>query len=295
MYGYLRLTNKEAPAEIRKYYRQEYCTLCHALWKYYGYKPRFLLSYDITFMAALLGLNTQITFQESKPICYFRKDIESDEERWKKLSAISVLLSAEKLRDNINDDNSILARIVIALFSKSIKKAEIDYPALSALLKNGFVEMSRIEKEKGDVYQLASAFSEIMVGSKQLLYGKSEFEDAVLHHVATWIYFIDAIDDLDKDVKDGSYNPFLSIAQSREQLLSEHVEYISEFINKQREALVSHMGGFKVDSIQAMTVLNVLNYSMPAVTRNVLLGKKAYSPVHIHVKYDESKGGIVFA
>lgn len=295
MYGYLRLDTKSAPVEIRRYYRQEYCTLCHSLWNFYGYKPRFLLSYDVTFMAALLDLNPTISFYERLPICYFKQKIDIDIEKWKKLSAISVLLAAEKLRDNIYDENSIISRIIIFIFHRSVKRAEKDYPELSAYLRAGFRKMSDIEKQKGTVYDLATAFAEIMVGSKTILYGESEFEDAVLRHVAEWIYFIDAIDDLDKDIKEGSYNPFLQIASSHEDLIVNHFDYVTDFIVNQRERLVPHMDRLDMGTQRGMVLINVLNYSMPMVTRKILLGEKAFKLDNPYVKYIEGKGGIVFA
>ena len=295
MYGYLRLDNKTAPVEIRRYYRQEYCSLCHALWNFYGYKPRFLLSYDVTFMAALLDLDTQITFTENKPICYFKRPIESDNEKWKKLSAILILLSAEKLRDNINDDESIIARIILMVFHKSIKRAERDYPELSGYLKSAFRKMSDIEKSKGDVYDLAAAFADIMVKSKRLLYGESDLEDAVLKHVSSWIYFIDAIDDIDKDAKSGSYNPLLMIAKSREDLIINHADYIADFIIKQHDELIQHLNKLDINTNRGMTIINILNYSIPKVTRRILMGKKGFAMEHPYVKYFEGKGGIIFA
>ena len=295
MFGYLRLERTNATAKTRKYYRQEYCSLCHALWKFYGYKPRFLLSYDVTFMAALLDLEPQISFKEKLPICYFRQEIQTDAERWKKLSAISVLLAAEKLRDNIYDDNSVLAKVVIAFFSKSIRRAEKDYPELSLFLKEGFRRMNIIEKNNGSVYDMSAAFADIMTGSKKMLFGESDFEDAILKHVASWIYFIDAIDDLEKDAKDGNFNPFLRYASSRKELLTEHFAAVEKFILKQREELLPYFRDFKIDSERSMTILNITNYAMPSVTANILLGKKPQDTAHIHVGYIESKGGMIFA
>ena len=295
MYGYLRLDTKSAPVEIRRYYRQEYCTLCHSLWNFYGIKPRFLLSYDVTLMAVLLDLNPQITFYERLPICYFKQKIDVDIEKWKRLSAISVLLATEKLRDNIYDENSMISRIFISIFHRSEKRAKKDYPKLSSYLRKGFRKMNTIEKKNGTVNDLASEFANILVGSKILLYGKSEFEDAVLRHVAEWIYFIDAIDDLDKDVKEGSYNPFLQIASSRDDLIVNHFDYVSEFIINQRKRLVPHIGHLDMGTQRGMVIINILNYSIPMVTRKILLGEKAFSHDNPYVKYIEGKGGIVFA
>ena len=136
MYGYLRVDRKTASPSIRKYYRQQYCSLCHSLWNNYGMQSRFLLSYDVTFMAVLLNFDPQISFDEKLPICYFKKEIKTDKEKWKKLAAITVLLVGEKLNDNIVDKEKVnLSRTGMKVFSKSIKKARKDYNELYLYLK----------------------------------------------------------------------------------------------------------------------------------------------------------------
>ena len=102
------------------------------------------------------------------------------------------------------------------------------------------------------------------------------------------VYFI-------KDIKEGSYNPFLQIASSHEDLIVNHFDYVTDFIVNQRERLVPHMDRLDMGTQRGMVLINVLNYSMPMVTRKILLGEKAFKLDNPYVKYIEGKGGIVFA
>lgn len=295
MFGYLRLENRDLPVEIRRYYRQQYCSLCHALWNFYGYLPRFLLSYDMTFAAVLLDLKAQIDFREKKPICYFKKEIASDRESWKRLAAVSLLLAAEKLRDDVADEGSLSARCILLSFSGPICRAEQDYPILSACLKQGFQRMSSLEQKRGNVEQLAEAFSSILIDGVNLMFPQSEPEIAILRHVAQWIYFMDAVDDLDKDIRKGTYNPFLGIARSRADLVKYHSDVLAQFICRQRDSLRPWLQQYPVISARTGAIVSILQESIPWVTGRVLLGERPHRPTSILVKVMESKWGITFA
>ena len=120
MYGYLKPDNTALEFAARRYYRERYCSLCHSLWNYYGMLPRMFLSYDVTFATVLLDLDSQVNFNTDKILCYRKNRIVSNQEEWKKISAISILLAAGKLKDNIDDDNSFIAKVLLSIFSKSI-------------------------------------------------------------------------------------------------------------------------------------------------------------------------------
>ena len=87
MFGYLRPVGYGIAERTKRYYRQQYCTLCHALWTYYGFSPRFLLSFDMAFIACLFDLATR---EQGKISCYKKMTIDSEE--WKKLSALSLFM-----------------------------------------------------------------------------------------------------------------------------------------------------------------------------------------------------------
>jgi len=295
MYGYLRIDRENSIPIIRKYYRQQYCSLCHSLWNNYGWRARFLLSYDVTFMAILLNFKPQIFFDEKKPICYFKKEIKSDKEKWKKLAALTILLVAEKLNDNITDkEHVILSRAIMKIFSKSIKKAREDYKELYVFLRDQFVHMNKTEKNNGNINEMSDEFASIMTESKKILYGESEVDDAIIKYVSKWMYFIDAIDDLDKDYKTGSYNPFLRFAKTREELIKEHFIELEKFAIEQSEFLRPYIKNMNLEKINNITMLNVLKYSISKVTKNILLGKDAFEKSSILIKYIENREGIIF-
>ena len=218
MYGYLRLLQGGTLPSIQRYYRGLYCSLCHAMWNYYGNRSRFLLSYDMTFLSVVLDLNGHADL-DSNFLCYKKSHIQTDQEKWKRISALSILLASMKLQDNIDDDKDIKAKIGMLLFRGATKRASLDYPEVAQLLKQGFADMATMERNNQDVFTLSHKFGDIMTNAVSLLFTCSEADYAIMKHVTEWVYFIDALDDLDRDSHDGNYNPFKSLASSKHALI----------------------------------------------------------------------------
>ena len=295
MYGYLKPDNTALEFVARRYYRERYCSLCHSLWNYYGMLPRMFLSYDVTFATVLLDLDSQVNFNTDKILCYRKNRIVSNQEEWKKISAISILLAAGKLKDNIDDDNSFIAKVLLAIFSKSIKKAEQDYPELASFLTTSLKNMSDLEKANASVEQMATAFSDMMCEAYKMLFNQSEHILVIAKYVSKWVYFIDAIDDLDKDIKDRSYNPFINVAKSKRDLIDNHTEVISTFIAAQHDELQPIVHLISGDTIVEKLVYSILNDTIPKTTLDVLSGKNRHKFTSPHLKLIQSKEGIIFA
>lgn len=55
MFGYVRPAPERMTAEERELFRAMYCGLCHTLKRRYGQVARWILNYDLTFLAILLA------------------------------------------------------------------------------------------------------------------------------------------------------------------------------------------------------------------------------------------------
>lgn len=295
MYGYLKPDNTVLEFAVRLYYRERYCSLCHALWNYYGMLPRMFLSYDVTFFTVLLDLDSQVDFNTDRLLCYKKNNIVSNQEEWKKLSAISILLAAGKLKDNIDDDNSLVAKALLSIFLKSIKKAEYDYPELAFFITKSLKSMSDLENANSSVEQMATAFAEMMCGAYKMLFNKDDRVLVIAKYVSNWVYFIDAIDDLDKDIKDKSYNPFIGISKSKKDLIENHTEAISSFIVSQHDEIQPIVYAFSGNTMAEKLVFSILNDTIPKTTLEVLSGKKTHKFMSPHLKLLQAKEGIIFA
>ena len=108
VFGYLKADVSKLNEENLNLYRTAYCSLCFALKKHYGIFSRFLLNYDVTFLA-LLELNLEEDNNDCvKKYCPYKAKkcncIENQEEVFFFCASILIVLAYEKIIDNIRDE-----------------------------------------------------------------------------------------------------------------------------------------------------------------------------------------------
>ena len=289
MYGYLKPYSVNASAEVRRLYKQYYCSLCHALWKNYGQMSRLIVSYDITFIAVLL--NQFFTLPNGKISCLKKIQTPQSEENWKKLAAMSIMMVASKIEDDILDEKSTKARIAKAVLGNTIKKAKADYPRAYDSMLVYMKAFNQREATKADIYVLSDCFADVIIHTLQELFpGISIMNISILRHVSRWVYFIDAVDDLDQDLKEGKMNPFADFADSKRNLISRHTEYIGSFIDKcTRELLASTTTDFDSTTLEHKVIANIIDGTIPEVTYKVF-SEAPYYPRSSTVKTIIRKG-----
>ena len=192
------------------------------------------------------------------------------------------------------DENSFVSKSILKIFSKPIQNAEKDFPDLSAFLTNSLEHMNSLEKSNGSLTQLSNAFADMMCGAYKMLFGESNYILAIARHVSKWVYFIDAIDDLDDDIRHGHYNPIANFANSSEDLLTNHTDVLVQFISSQREELLPFYSDLQNNSVSNMIIRSIINETIPSTTKDVLL-KEYGKSISAHVRYIQAKEGIIFA
>lgn len=291
MYGYLRPNTAETGPAVRRRYRRYYCTLCHALWQHYGLLSRLAVSYDMTFAAAVLSPRFSLPSGEIR--CLRKKDLPDPDNNWKKLAALTVILAAGKLEDDIADDRSAAARLARIFLGRTIRKAARDYPAAYRTVAEEMARFNRLESEKQDVRVLSSCFSDVIAeGARSLFPDLNRQEEAILRYVTGWIYFIDAVDDLDEDRRKRKPNPFLPLAGSREELLTQHGEEIRLFAEEHVRKLRSALRDADFSSADDLIAAAVINGTIPAVTGCVFSLVPGYPQAGI--RPPRKKGGVLY-
>ena len=103
---------------------------------------------------------------------------------------------------------------------------------------------------------------------------KTEQTRALFYAIGKWIYLIDALDDYDKDVKKGAYNPFVLAygAESRAKLVENNGSDLEFIFNSLfydiRENLTNTKLYFNRDLVD-----NVLLRGLPMMTKRITAGK----------------------
>lgn len=221
MFGYVRPYKSEMLVREYEQYKGVYCQLCRELGKSYGRLARFFLSYDCTFYALLALCVSGAPVQECKKCCAFNPlkrctYLPSSGEEYKKAAALSVLLTYHKLADDREDESFwrfLGCRLLLPFVRRKAKKAEARYPFLAETARQTMEEQRKAEEERAGVdacaqptaNMLASLFKELGAGASQ---------EAALerfgYFLGRWVYLMDAADDLEEDLEQGSFNPFIS-------------------------------------------------------------------------------------
>ena len=219
MFGYVTVYKPELKIKEYESYKGVYCTLCKNLQKEYGFLSRFLLSYDgafyIIFKAGLKNStvcaeNSRCSFNPAKKCLKvtFQNDL------YVLSCAIVVLLAYFKLKDNIKDSKGIkkmLFYVIYPYFAHIKNKAKKKYSDIYDYLEKGMEKQFQTE-QKANVSIDESAHETAQMLSYLFAYGEEEknqeFAKKFGYCLGRVVYFIDAFDDYEKDMKTNSFNPF---------------------------------------------------------------------------------------
>lgn len=216
MFGYVRPVREELRCRDYDLYRATYCGLCRTMRKRCGLFAPMVLNFDFTFLAVLLApeegekLNCNCRCHvlplRRRCMCECSPALElaADE---------SVILAYWQLKDKIRDEGfwkGLPARVFRVLLRSGYRRAAKRCAAFDDVASVQLARLHRLEEEAcPSIDRPADAFAQLLQSAapKQGEQGRDRAMEQLLYHLGRWIYLIDARDDLDKDRKQGSYNP----------------------------------------------------------------------------------------
>lgn len=286
MFGYVRIYKPELKVAEYEHYQGIYCSLCKRLGKRYGLLARMTLSYDLTFLALFrMALDEQCAgFQKGHCLYHpLSKRVCCKENEHVSFSAdAATLLVYYKIKDNIADRSflsSLSARFLLPFVALSRKKALKRQPELDDIIRKSIDKQTELEAERiSSIDAAAEPFAELMSKLAQMS-AKTEAEQLVLERfgycLGRWIYLIDAVDDLEEDLVQGSYNPYIlsrklqkddgkAIREAKEYSLLTLNACLAECTAAYYLLPVHRFGGI---------VQNILEQGMPAMQKQVTAKK----------------------
>ena len=181
---------------------------------------RFTLSYDFTFLA-LLDMavnNNSIKVKKERCIAHpLKKTVCVDCTKDLSFTANAAVISIyHKLKDDKQDKGfkkKLLASILIPFIKKHYKKASKQYPELSKIIEQEMKNQSLLEKENCTSFDRASEpTANIMKAIAQEI-SEDEKTKRLLgrmgYFLGRFVYFCDAIEDLQDDYEHNNYNALI--------------------------------------------------------------------------------------
>jgi len=204
-------------------------------------------------------------------------------DKWKKIACINILLFAEKLRDNIHDDNSILARILSMIFSKCIKNARRDFPNIYSLIKDGYNLVLDDEKQNLGAPVISADFADMMINIIKDNFSLRDKDIKIIRAIARWLYFIDALDDYDKDARKKRFNPLSNPGLKYKEYVNTHYKEIYLVLYDILHEV--NDGEILKNSVDAedLIIKSLIEYTIPVTTSNILNGLPLPRFRHRHI------------
>ncbi len=273
MFGYVTAFKPELKIKEYEVYKGIYCTLCKEMSREYGFLSRFLLSYDGTFYVMYkLGLskdNINVTNSHcSFNPCKKCMKITCESNEYKLASAITVILAYFKLKDNLHDSNifkRFLLYIIYPYFAFIKNKAKKKYPEIFQCVQKNMQQQFETEKEP-EISLDKSAHSTAQILS--YLFGinqvgeKKENAEQFGYQLGRVVYFLDAFDDYEKDVKTNSFNPF----KNTENLVDDATRTINMSVVVLTEIL-KNQDFHDFSTIIENVIYDGLNYQLDRITK----------------------------
>lgn len=257
-------------------YKALYCGLCKSIGGTCGQLARMGLSYDVTFLSALLHNLKNVDIEVEQGHCvehwFTKRPIAKRDSLTDLLACINTAWTYFKLTDDIEDENKgYLKRL---WFTKGYQKVKKLHPEIIPIIETRLAETSKFEKEGCDSPDRMADGTATMVSelSDLLLEGYATPATKQLFYlIGKWIYLIDAVDDYDKDVKKGCYNVFERCyhAKDKKALLEERRADLDFIFRTLFYGVREALSGVKLHFNHDLTD-NVLMLGLPSVTKRIL-------------------------
>lgn len=213
MFGYVVVNKQEMKFREFDLYRSYYCGLCRELKASYGTWGQLTLSYDITFLALLL---TSLYGEETDAgtcrcgVHPFRRQMVRRNMFTAYGADMNLLLTYYKCQDDWEDERKLSKKALGALLKGKAEDVKGRYPSKAQVIQDCLAGILDCEKRGSQNLDEASGFFGDIMG-EVFVFQQDEWEGELRRmgfFLGKFVYLMDAYEDMEKDTKEGNYNPF---------------------------------------------------------------------------------------
>ncbi|MBR6114936.1 MAG: hypothetical protein IKQ10_07080 [Oscillospiraceae bacterium] len=280
MYGYIRPDTGELRGRDYALFRAEYCGLCQTLRQRYGIPARFVVNYDLTFMAMVLSTQPPATERRRCPVHPARRrSIIRTDRALEAAADYSMILTRWKLDDTRRDENALKALAAKAgefSFEKAYRAAAKRRPAFAENVKRCLAELDELESRNDpSLDRAADCFARILAFAAEEAPDEESkrIQRELFYHIGRSVYILDAVDDLEKDIRSDRYNPLRHRLKPGEDRLSEEEKAsLRATLNlSERSAAAALM--LRAPDLWQPILENIVTVGLPEITEFVFAGK----------------------
>lgn len=282
MFGYVTPDKPDLKIWEFEVFRGYYCGVCKAIAKHAGHRGRIALTYDCAFLALLIDSLNEAPLSGRKRRCLVhpakKRYIIDNTFAVEYSSDINTLLAYYNLKDKWQDDKNLAGPAGMAILKKGHKRVKSKHPGLVKEVEEELNKLRELEQQNCDsIDEVSEPFARLM--QKVFLHASScESVSQVLgwvgYNLGKWIYLLDAYDDIEDNIKSGSYNPLVvqfkydnkEEVKSFRERIKEKTEFVLFYSLSELEKAFSLLDIKKNKSI----LENIIYRGLLVKTRNVL-------------------------
>ncbi len=281
MFGYTVPSYSRLSPLDMKLYRKYYCEGCHHLKAGFGLTGTATVNYDMTFNTILLNgiLGEALDFEgTTSHICVLDRP-KADSEMMRKMAAYTIILTKWELLDDDTDKPSLKTNFISLALNRAIEKAVGMYPEYDEMVGEGFGRLRDLELSGcKDARRMGLEFGSGLIGALSDIAGEkaSSDMDRLFMELSTIVYIMDAVDDLDDDYMDGTYNPLLpekGYVNARDHV-GKNIYRISSLMNETIGSLQGAYSNIRGSMLGNTSLCdNIIYYGIPESAKKVLTGE----------------------
>lgn len=218
MFGYITVNRAELKVKESAAYDAYYCGLCHALHGLHGRAGQLTLTYDMTFLVILLNGVYEHEMHEKTGRC-LAHPMKNHTERWNDFSSycadMNILLAYHNLLDDWQDDRKLSRYAAAQLLSKTYRGIREKYPRQHQAVVDYMKALSVCEKSCSDNVEEAACLTGKMLAEIFVCREDAWASDLrqMGFFLGKFIYLMDAYEDIDDDIANACYNPFMQFRE----------------------------------------------------------------------------------
>jgi len=280
MFGYTVPSYGVMSASDLNVYRLCYCGSCHQLRKNFGIISTAAVNYDMTFNSMILNAVSENGVMERNAkkgmICILGK-CACDNDILKKVAAYTLILTKWELEDDKNDHPNIRSNAARIALGRAIRKAANLYPEYDEHVGKGFEELRNMEERGcGDPAAIGKRFASSLMPAMADIAGDAWNNDLknMFTSLGAMIYVLDAVDDMNEDYMNGTFNPFLTECKNfvnKAEFIHNNVYAVTDTMNSvMKDVQSSYVSVRSMMNFYHGITDNVIYHGIPGTAKRVI-------------------------
>lgn len=220
MFGYVKPVLGEMLVREHEFYKATYCGICRAMKSHTGVLSNVTLSYDSVFLALVRMLyipDGDFAAEQRRCIAHptKKRPMLKENPALEYTARAFAVLTYYKIKDDLQDESGLKrlgVNVVRPIASVANSKAAL--VSLESLVADRLNKITSLEEAGCESIDTPAALFGELLG-EIFAYGLEDSDRLVPYevgyHLGKFIYAADAAEDYEKDLKSGSYNPFVLI------------------------------------------------------------------------------------